>query len=69
MKISHILISSMLVAPLAACGGTQGESGTTSTEERQLDEAAAALDEAQAEYETAIRTPEPEPADPGDEEH
>lgn len=69
MQKSHILISAMLVAPLAACGGAEDESGTTSAEERQLDEAAAALDEAQAEYETAIRTADPEPADAGEAEH
>lgn len=44
---------------LAACGSPEGEAGITSSEERQLDEAAAALDETQADYEAAIQTPDP----------
>lgn len=41
---------------LAACSGGGDEAGLTSAEDQQLDEAAAALDEAQEEYEAAIQT-------------
>ncbi|MEM8695825.1 MAG: hypothetical protein AAGE05_07355 [Pseudomonadota bacterium] len=50
-----------LAVSLVACGNADGQSGTTRAEERQLDEAAAALDEAQAEYESAIQAAEPDP--------
>lgn len=54
---------------LAACSGTGDEAGLTSAEDQQLDEAAAALDEAQEEYEAAIQTvqTDAEPAEQGDE--
>lgn len=42
---------------LSACGSADDQQGLTSTEERELDEAAAALDEAQAEYEAALQQP------------
>ena len=41
---------------LAACSGGGDEVGLTSAEDQQLDEAAAALDEAQEEYESAIQS-------------
>ncbi|RED17597.1 hypothetical protein [Parasphingopyxis lamellibrachiae] len=59
------MTNTRIVAPfaaailLAACGSPDGDSGMTSAEERQLDEAAAALDEAQADYEAAIQAPDP----------
>ncbi len=40
---------------LAACGTAENEDGLTSAEQRELDEAAASLDEAQAEYENALQ--------------
>lgn len=42
---------------LSACGAAGDQQGLTSAEERELDEAAAALDEAQAEYEAALQQP------------
>ncbi|MGJ8537465.1 MAG: hypothetical protein ACSHW2_09955 [Parasphingopyxis sp.] len=59
MKNTRIAIPLSAAILLAACGGPDGASGTTSAEERQLDEAAAALDEAQADYEAAIQAPDP----------
>lgn len=46
------------VALVGACGAENGEQGLTSAEERELDEAAAALDEAQIEYENALQSPD-----------
>ncbi|WP_299324443.1 hypothetical protein [Parasphingopyxis sp.] len=58
--IAAALVTGALV--LTACSaGAEDETGLTGAEERQLDEAAAALDEAQAEYEAAIQAAEPEP--------
>ncbi|MEO1167568.1 MAG: hypothetical protein AAFW97_02535 [Pseudomonadota bacterium] len=53
---------------LTACSGASDETGITSAEERELDEAAAALDEAQAEYEAAIQAAEPDPQAPPESE-
>lgn len=52
------------LAVLAACSSGDNQAGTTSAEERQLDEAAAALDEAQAEYESAIQAAQTDPDGP-----
>ncbi|MGP1352311.1 MAG: hypothetical protein ACTS1Z_03240 [Parasphingopyxis sp.] len=47
---------------LSACSAADGDAeGLTRAEERELDEAAAALDAAQAEYEAAIQSAEPVP--------
>lgn len=59
MTIARIAVPVAATILLAACSGPEGESGTTSAEERQLDEAAAALDEAQADYEAAVQMPDP----------
>lgn len=45
---------------LVACSGGGDETALTSAEDRQLDEAAAALDEAQQDYETAIQSAPPD---------
>ena len=57
------------LASLVACGGGGDEAGLTSAEDQQLDEAAAALDEAQEEYEAAIQSAQSDAqsADQGDE--
>ena len=65
-KDRFALLLALIILP-AACGSPDAQSGTTSAEERQLDEAAAALDATQADYETALQTAEPDPAD-GEEE-
>jgi len=57
----------LALCALPACGSPDAEQGLSSAEERQLDEAASALDEAQADYEAAVQLPEPE-ANPGLEE-
>ena len=49
-----IAIASLVT--LVACSGGGDEQGLTSAEDRQLDEAAAALDEAQQDYESAIQS-------------
>jgi hypothetical protein len=49
-----IAIASLVT--LVACSGGGDEPGLTSAEDRQLDEAAAALDEAQQDYESAIQS-------------
>ncbi len=59
MTNTRIAIPLAAIILLAGCGSPEGETGITSAEERQLDEAASALDEAQADYETAIQTPDP----------
>ena len=47
---------------LSACSAADEDTdGLTRAEERELDEAAAALDAAQAEYEAAIQSAEPVP--------
>jgi major membrane immunogen (membrane-anchored lipoprotein) len=62
MTKNRIALPMAAIVLLAACGSSEGESGTTSAEEQQLDNAAAALDEAQADYEAAIQTPDAETA-------
>lgn len=69
MPFTRILLPLAGALLLAACGGTDDEAGITSTEERQLDDAAAALDDAQAEYEAAIQTPAPESSEEPNAEH
>ena len=59
------LLAIVSLTIVAACSAGGDEAGLTPAEDRQLDEAAAALDEAQAEYETAIEEAQPasQPAD------
>jgi len=47
----------LLFVPLMACAADDEREGLSGGEERQLEEAAAALDEAQAEFEIAIQQP------------
>lgn len=63
MNKDRLTFSFALIILLSACGSPDTQSGTTSAEERQLDEAAAALDATQADYESALQTGEPDPAD------
>ena len=68
MKSHAIVILSTTFMALGGCGDANDEAALTSTENRELDEAAAALDAAQAEYEAAIQTPPPQSADDSDTE-
>jgi hypothetical protein len=53
-----------LFVPLVACAADDESEGLSGGEEQRLEEAAAALDEAQAEFEIAIQQPtETEEAD------
>lgn len=69
MRNSRTALPLGMIILLTACANGEDDAGITSAEERQLDEAAAALDETQADYEAAIQTPDPEPAAQGDAEH
>lgn len=72
MKRYSAVIAAAYVAgilSLTACTGYEDETGTTGAEERQLDDAAAAFDAAQIEYEAAIQIAEPRPSAAADEEH
>jgi uncharacterized lipoprotein len=62
MTNTRIVVPLATAILLAACGSQESQEGITSAEENQLDEAAAALDQAQAEYEVAVQSPDPEPA-------
>jgi len=69
MTNNRAALSLAAIILLTGCASPEEETGVTSAEERQLDEAAAALDEAQADYEAAIQTPDPEPAGEDEAEH
>ena len=63
MNRDRLALSLASVILLAACGSSDAQSGTTSAEERQLDEAAAALDATQSDYQNALQAAEPDLAD------
>ncbi|MBC2778782.1 hypothetical protein [Parasphingopyxis marina] len=68
MNAKRFALPLLALSALPACSSPDAEQGLSSAEERQLDEAAAALDEAQADYEAAVQTPETAATDPGLEE-
>lgn len=61
MTNNRTALSLAAIILLTGCASPEEETGISSAEERQLDEAAAALDDAQADYEAAIQTPGPDP--------
>lgn len=63
MNKDRLVLPLASIILLAACGSPDAQSETTGAEERELDEAAAALDATQADYQNALQTAEPDLAD------
>lgn len=63
MNKDRLVLPLASIILLAACGSPDSQSETTDAEERELDEAAAALDATQADYQNALQTAEPDLAD------